>query len=884
MRTLSRLLSGAFLAVLVSTSAPAADPSPPPNYQGLWWNAPAGSESGWGINLAHQGNVIFATWFTYDGAGRGWWLAMNADRVGDATYAGSLLATAGPAFDAIPFDPARVTRTPVGSGTLAFRDADNGTFSYSLQGVQQSKPITRLAFGTQPSCTYGPQPDLAGATNYQDLWWVAGGAESGWGINFAHQGDTIFATWFTYGGDGMPQWLSATAPRIGQGNVYSGTLIRTAGPAFGAVPFDPARVTRTVAGTLTLTFANGNAATFAYTLDGVSRTKAITRYLFAPPAGTRCGEKEATPLLGKVYDGTLSRALVCADANGNGRCDQEEAQALSDASGAYSLPVAAGYDGPLVAEALAGSTRETGTSGTVTDRTYRLASPSRAYSANITPFSTLVRLAHDANLRVAEEIVRIELGLPPGLRINPDTVPADGSLAKSVAQWVVAALKDTAEALDHAAPEALATVIAALPPALTQLPQLRIATKGGVPIVSKEVYVDATFTLTNPAATPSAYDLNGKIRGRGNFTWMQAKKPYKVQFANDASYAKVPDFLGMKKNRNWALLADYMDRSLMRNKMAFTVGNSSLFSEGLKWTPSGQHVEVTLNGEYVGVYLMSEDIRIDPARLNIKKMSSSASAAAGEVDGGYIVEVDVPLDCYRDEVLNLQHHTPLGVHVCVDTPDEEAITAAQLWYVKQYLDGVEGDILAGRDLARINAVSYVDWYLLNELFRNQDAVFYSSDFMWKDTAAAANPADRLLNMGPIWDFDMSAGNVYDPRNWMPEGCWVAKGTLEQPNWFANLFEHREFVDLTLARWKDKRPALERLVNAGIGAISRRLDLAQQRNFVRWPVLGGVPLWTDHFLFTTYREHVDYLRQFLLDRMAWLDKAYASPATFAAMCK
>ena len=93
---------------------------------------------------------------------------------------------------------------------------------------------------------------------------------------------------------------------------------------------------------------------------------------------------------------------------------------------------------------------------------------------------------------------------------------------------------------------------------------------------------------------------------------MQDKKPYKVQFTNDASYAQVPDFLGMKKNRNWALLADHLDRSLMRNKLAFSLGNSSLFSDGLKWTPSGQHVEVTLNGDYIGVYLLTEDIRIDP--------------------------------------------------------------------------------------------------------------------------------------------------------------------------------------------------------------------------------------------------------------------------------
>ncbi len=289
MGTASRFLFRLVLAVLIASPAFAADPSPLPNYQGLWWNSPPESESGWGVNLAHQGDVIFATWFTYDAAGHGRWLAMTANRTAAGTYGGTLIETAGPAFDTMPFDPTKVTRAAVGSGTLTFPDADNGTFRYTLKGVEQTKYITRHAFGPIPTCTYEAKPDFAAATNYQDIWWVAEGAESGWGVNLTHQGDTIFATWFTYDSEGAPLWLAVTAPRVDQSRAYSGQLIRTSGPAFSAVPFDPKRVTRAVAGTATFTFANGNAGTFAYTLNGASQTKAITRYLFAPPAGTRCG-------------------------------------------------------------------------------------------------------------------------------------------------------------------------------------------------------------------------------------------------------------------------------------------------------------------------------------------------------------------------------------------------------------------------------------------------------------------------------------------------------------------------------------------------------------------------------------------------------------------
>ena len=259
------------------------------NYQGLWWNAPANSESGWGINLAHQDDTIFATWFTYDATGKAWWLAMTADKTSDGRYSGTLYETHGPAFNATPFDPALVTKTPVGSGTLTFDDADNGAFDYALGAITQSKRITREVFGTVPTCIHGVQPDLTQSANYQDLWWKSpAGSESGWGLNLTHQGDTMFATWFTYDLDTTPLWLVATAQKTGPAT-YAGTLYRTSGPRFDA--FDPAKVVNTPVGTATVTFANGNAGTFAYSVNvgagPVSGSKPITREIFRAP-GTVC--------------------------------------------------------------------------------------------------------------------------------------------------------------------------------------------------------------------------------------------------------------------------------------------------------------------------------------------------------------------------------------------------------------------------------------------------------------------------------------------------------------------------------------------------------------------------------------------------------------------
>ena len=254
----------------------------PTNHQGLWWNA---SESGWGVNLTHQGDVLFATWFTYDTDGSGLWFNMSSGvKTGPATYAGVLDRASGPSFDAMPWNPSGVTHLQAGSATFAFTTPDEGTFSYRVNGIVQSKSITRMKFAS-PVTTCAAGVRAGTSANYQDLWWRSpGGSESGWGVHIAHQGDTLFGTWFTYGAGGKGQWLSmSNGTRTGNGT-YSGALHRTTGPAFDSAAWNPDQVTRTAVGTATFTFLDSENGTFAYVLDGVSRSQPITRLVYASPA------------------------------------------------------------------------------------------------------------------------------------------------------------------------------------------------------------------------------------------------------------------------------------------------------------------------------------------------------------------------------------------------------------------------------------------------------------------------------------------------------------------------------------------------------------------------------------------------------------------------
>jgi len=256
------------------------------NFGGLWWAAPPGSEAGWSLNVAHQGDVIVAAWNTYDLNGNAWWLSMPAFKVAPNTYSGTLYETRGAALNA-PFDPSLVANTAVGTGTLTFSDSGSGTFSYTVNGVTQTKPITKFIFASPvPVCTFASGIAPAQATNYQGLWWGARGAETGWSLSLTHQAGIIVVDWFTHDATGHPTWLSAALFNV-SGTTYAGALVQSTGPPFGAVPFDPRNVMLSTVGTASLTFDDGNNAKFTYTVGGVTQVKQITRFVFVAP-GTIC--------------------------------------------------------------------------------------------------------------------------------------------------------------------------------------------------------------------------------------------------------------------------------------------------------------------------------------------------------------------------------------------------------------------------------------------------------------------------------------------------------------------------------------------------------------------------------------------------------------------
>jgi len=253
-----------------------------PNLTGLW---AAPGEDGWGLSLAHQGEVLFPAWYTYDAAGRPiWFLVSGAVRQADSSYLGQIFR-----FTGRPFSQINGTANDPGvaSGSARFTALDNGDmrFDYTLDGVSQSKVVRRLAAGKVPLCSF-VQGDRRTARNHTDTWWNP--AESGWGIQFIESENRIFLAWYTYANDGKPMWITGLLERQPDGR-YLGALNRpAAGTPFSLIAGPATSFPLPEVGAATLSFSDGRRGSFAYTLDGITQSKPIERFVYAGPTQTLC--------------------------------------------------------------------------------------------------------------------------------------------------------------------------------------------------------------------------------------------------------------------------------------------------------------------------------------------------------------------------------------------------------------------------------------------------------------------------------------------------------------------------------------------------------------------------------------------------------------------
>lgn len=387
------------------------------------------------------------------------------------------------------------------------------------------------------------------------------------------------------------------------------------------------------------------------------------------------------------------------------------------------------------------------------------------------------------------------------------------------------------------------------------LPSLRISTQGGAPIVSTDDYVPATLTLRSEDGQLLLNDTT-EIKGHGHTTWtMMPKKPYRLKLTNSSVV------LGMPANKHWVLLANYSDKTLMRNVVAFQLSEWM----GMDWTPRSKFVDVELNGVYQGVYQLTEHVRIGTDRVNIPTLKVG-DTAPDKITGGYLLEVDNT----RDEALCIDAATP-GMTFCVKDPETllDPGWEAQRAYIQDYLAQAEAalfspdftDPVLGYG-AFIDIDSAVNWYLVNEIAKNLDADMQRSTYF-------AKKRNGKLTFGPVWDYDLAFGNT------VFGGCDLTDGWyVRETPWFKRMFEDPAFEAKVQAKWSQLKSAGR--IDELLGKIDQQslyLSKVQVKNFQTWDILS-IWVWDNRVVTGSYSGEVAALRDWLRDRLIWIDQQLA----------
>ena len=394
----------------------------------------------------------------------------------------------------------------------------------------------------------------------------------------------------------------------------------------------------------------------------------------------------------------------------------------------------------------------------------------------------------------------------------------------------------------------------------TNLPTLYINTYNGADISSKEIYQYAKMWRVRDGLIEIFDSL--QIRGRGNSTWGLPKKPYRIKFKHKSN------FLGNDhaKARNWTLLANCSDKTLIRNAVASFIGQSL----GQPFVPSATFVDVTLNSTFLGNYQVSDQIDINPHRINIVSQDSIPTDTS-DITGGYFMEIGTPASGHSP-----WFHTDRGVPISVREPDNEIIQPQQVNFIRQYMNSVEARLFSDdfSDPVRgyrplVDSLTLASWFLTVEYSGNCDG-FYSI-YCYKQQA------DPHLYMGPVWDYDIAFNNCHrigevTNRLMLDAGYGGDNGK----NWFVQMYNDQWFRNLIGRRWHKavcKESLVERTL-AFVDSLAAELDESRQLNFQTWPINRRT--WDELQLFSTYQEGIDYLKDFLVNHATYLSSVFPNP--------
>ena len=403
-------------------------------------------------------------------------------------------------------------------------------------------------------------------------------------------------------------------------------------------------------------------------------------------------------------------------------------------------------------------------------------------------------------------------------------------------------------------------------------------------IISNADGVNYGDTLAHPGQTAD-YDGYIALKYRGNSSFTNSdKKPYAIRPLDkpleEGGKKQKAAIMGMPADNDWALLAPYADKSMIRDALSFTLARPYF-----DFVPHMRHCELILDGTYYGVYIMSERVTAGKNRLNLKDPGDNGD----KLTGGYLLEVDRN----DEEVYTSKHHPKdadgndvawKNVYFQSKSMDWAEMTDAQRDYIQRQIDRMENSFAADnyKDPDEgyrkyIDVTSFIDYQLSTEFAHNVDGYRLSTNiYKHRDSQ---DPRFKTS----LWDMNLGFGNsdYYDGSR---SDTWIydSNATLISANdnslvpfWWARMMSDENYVDALKKRWTEYRHGAysDENITATIDSLTTLLNAqgAQERNFKAWPRWGQY-VWPEKYVAENYDQEIAYIKNWIKRRLKFMDRA------------
>ena len=367
------------------------------------------------------------------------------------------------------------------------------------------------------------------------------------------------------------------------------------------------------------------------------------------------------------------------------------------------------------------------------------------------------------------------------------------------------------------------------------LPRLVIETENHVQIRDRDTEIPAKL-LVYGKDSPESEIMELTIRGRGYSSFQTPKCSYKIKFSQSNN------FLGLPKGKSWDLISNYIDKSLIRNKISFALANLL----NTRYTPRSTFVELYLNRQYMGVFLLTEHITVSKRRVDIPQEESS-----------FLFEMEPP-ENGDDIYITTKIGSSFKIHYPKDHDNpyiDTLISFIDKWENYHYYSPQKNQTDKWFDFGE-----YIKYYWVQEFSKNNDAAYTRSIyFTWQK--------DDVIRMGPVWDFDVAYGNKPQKKMQTSEDWHIRENGWNKPF----------FSDSTLKKrvstfWTQHHEAFENILDT-VDVYSAQIKNAAQNEYKRWNIQDATIYGNSSQIYNSHQESIDSLKSWISQRIQWIDNNY-----------